>query len=80
MTFRKVTRGQNVFHWNTCKSVHKLRKNLDGKTYRVNMRSVDTLGDWLFSNIKLGHSDLFYGVYREKFIFPIYSSERKISL
>ena len=32
------------------------------------MWSVDTLGDWLLLNTKLGHSDLVYGFYRAKFI------------
>ena len=34
------------------------------------MWSVDTLGDWLSLDIKLGHSDLVYGFYRVKFTYP----------
>jgi len=41
--------------------------NLDGKTYRVHIGSVDTLGGWLLPILKLGHSYLLCGFYRAKF-------------
>jgi len=46
--------------------------NLDGKTYRVQMWSVDTLREWLLPILELGHSDLLCGFYRAKFTFPMY--------
>ena len=54
--------------------------NVPLKTYIVYVWSVDTLGDRLLLNVKLGHSDLVYGFYRAKFTFPMYSNGSKICL
>jgi len=54
--------------------------DLNGKTYRVQMWSVDTLGDWLLAILELGHSDLLSGFYRAKFTFPMSFNGNKICL
>ena len=41
------------------------------KLTKTIMQSVDTLGDWLLFNIKLGQSDLVNVLYRAKFTFPM---------
>jgi len=61
-----------------CPSVNFGGTNLDGKTYRVHMWSVDTLGEWLLPILELGHSDLICGFYRAKFTFPMYFNGNKI--
>jgi len=54
--------------------------NLDGKTYRVHMWSVDNLGEWLLPILELGHSALICGFCRAKFTFPMYFNGNKIHL
>ena len=51
-----------------------------GKSLGAHMWSVDPLGDPLLGDQKLGHCDLFYGLYRTKFSFPMYPYGRRIVL
>ena len=46
-----------------------LTTNLDGTTLTVHTWSLDNLGNWLLSIIKLGYSDLLSGCYRSKSLF-----------
>jgi len=65
-----VLPSDESFRW-VLPSVNIGRTNLDGKTYRVRMWSVDSLVECLLPILELSHSNLFCGFYRSKFTFPM---------